>query len=133
MEQATDEQVQNASDNPLILSSRVIGTPVYNREGERLGHVDDLSIEKMSGLTRYAVISFGGFLGLGERFHPVPWSLLDYDVKQDGFVVPLDKSALEGAPHYDAAEIRNLGGPEHRTYGNTIFDYYRPYGTDPYW
>jgi sporulation protein YlmC with PRC-barrel domain len=133
MEQTPSDRAQDTSGHPLILSSRVIGTPVYNREGERLGHVDDLSIEKMSGLTKYAIISFGGFLGLGGQFHPVPWSLLDYDVKQDGFVVPLDKSSLEGAPHYDAAEIRELGGPGHRTYGDTIFGYYMPYGTGPYW
>jgi sporulation protein YlmC with PRC-barrel domain len=133
MEQTTSEQVQDTSGHPLVLSSRVIGTPVYNREGERLGHVDDLSLEKVSGRAKYAIISFGGFLGLGERFHPVPWSLLDYDVKRDGFVVPLDKSALEGAPHYDPAEIRELGGPKHRTYGDTIFNYYGPYGTGPYW
>jgi sporulation protein YlmC with PRC-barrel domain len=133
MEHATGDRPEATSEHPLILSSRVVGTPVYNREGERLGHVDDLSIEKMSGLTKYAIISFGGFLGLGGRFHPVPWSLLDYDVERDGFVVPLDKAALEGAPHYDAAEIRELGGPGHRTYGDTIFGYYGPYGTGPYW
>jgi sporulation protein YlmC with PRC-barrel domain len=133
MDHTTGEQAQETAGHPLILSSRVVGTPVYNREGERLGHVDDLSLEKVSGRARYAIISFGGFLGLDERFHPVPWSLLDFDVKQDGYVVPLDKSALEGAPHYDAAEIRQLGGPEHRTYGDTIFNYYGPYGGGPYW
>lgn len=133
MEQETSEQAQDTSGHPLILSSRVVGTPVFNREGDRLGHVDDLSIEKVSGRAIYAIISFGGFLGIGERFHPVPWSLLDYDVRQGGFVVPLDKSALEGAPHYDAAEIRELGGPRHRSYGDAIFAYYGPYGTGPYW
>jgi hypothetical protein len=127
MEQTPSDRALDTSGHPLILSSRVIGTPVYNRDGERLGQVDDLSIEKLSGLTKYAIISFGGFLGLDERFHPVPWSLLDYDITQDGYVVPLDKSALEGAPHYDAAEIRELGGPEHRTYGDTIFNYYGPW------
>jgi sporulation protein YlmC with PRC-barrel domain len=133
MEQTPSDRAQDTSGHPLILSSRVIGTPVYNREGERLGHVDDLTIEKMSGLTKYAIISVSGFLGFGGRFHPVPWSLLDYDVRQDGFVVPLDEAALEGAPHYDAAEIRELGGPGHRIYGDTIFGYYTPYGTGPYW
>jgi sporulation protein YlmC with PRC-barrel domain len=133
MEQTPSDRAQDTSGHPLILSSRVIGTPVYNREGEQLGHVDDLSLEKVSGRAKYAIISFGGFLGLGGRFHPVPWSLLDYDVAQDGFVVPLDKSALEDAPHYDAAGIRELGGPGHRAYGDTIFGYYGPYGGGPYW
>jgi sporulation protein YlmC with PRC-barrel domain len=99
MDQTTGERAQHTAGHPLILSSRVVGTPVYNREGERLGHVDDLSLEKVSGRAKYAIISFGGFLGLGVRLHPVPWSLLDYDVERDGFVVPFDKSALEGAPH----------------------------------
>lgn len=131
MEHTPQERTQELTGNPLILSSRVVGTPVYNREGDRLGHVDDLSIEKVSGRTIYAIMSFGGFLGIGERFHPVPWSLLDYDVERDGFVVPLDQSALKGAPHYDAGEIRALGGPEHRTYGDAIYGYYGTSGALP--
>lgn len=133
MERTTRERTQDVSGHPMILSSRVVGSPVYNREGDRLGHVDDLSIEKVSGRTIYAIMSFGGFLGIGERFHPVPWSLLDYDAGQGGFMVPLDKAALEGAPHYDAAEIRQLGGPEHRNYGDSIYGYYGTYGAVPYW
>lgn len=114
----------------LILSSRVIGTHVYNREGDHLGQIDDLSIQKVGGRTIYAIMSFGGFLGIGERFHPVPWSLLEYDVEQGGFVVPVSKSALDGAPHYEAAEIAELGGPKHLTYGDSIYGYY---GVKPYW
>lgn len=133
MEQATRERMQDLTGHPLILSSRVVGTAVYNREGDRLGHVDDLSIEKVSGRTIYAIMSFGGFLGIGEKFHPVPWSLLDYDTDQGGFVVPLDQSSLKDAPYYDAAEIRALGGPDHRTYGDTIYGYYGTYGAVPYW
>ena len=133
MVQTTGERTPDVSGHPLILSSRVIGTPVYDPGGERLGHVDELSIEKVSGRTIYAIMSFGGFLGIGEKFHPVPWSLLDYDVDQDGFVVPLDRSALEGAPHYDADEIRELGGSEHRTCGDSIYGYYGTYGAVPYW
>lgn len=133
MEQTTQERAQSTSDHPLILSSRVVGTPVYDRAGNRLGHVDDLSIEKVSGRTVYAIMSFGGFLGIGEKFHPVPWPLLDYDVEQDGFVVPLDPAALKNAPSYDAAEVRELGGPAYRTYGDTIYGYYGTYGAVPYW
>lgn len=132
MEQATQERVQDLH-HPLILSSRVVGTPVYDREGEKLGNVDDLSIDKKSGKTVYAVLSFGGFLGIGERFHPVPWSLLEYDTERDGYVVPLTPSALKDAPHYDAGEIRMLGGADHRRYGDTIYGYYGTYGAVPYW
>ena len=132
MDQMTRERTVDI-DHPLILSSRVTGTAVYDRAGTRLGHVDDLSIEKVSGRTIYAIMSFGGFLGIGERFHPVPWSLLDYDVERGGFTVPLDPSVLKDAPSYDAAEIRELGGPEYRTHGDTIYGYYGTYGAVPYW
>ncbi len=132
MDQTTRERTADFGQ-PLIMSSRVVGTPVFDRAGNRLGHVDDLSIEKESGRALYAIMSFGGFLGIGEKFHPVPWSLLDYDVGQAGFVVPLDESALKGAPHYDAAEVRILGGPDYRTYGDTIYGYYGTYGAVPYW
>ena len=132
MDPMTQERPETTG-HPLILSSRVIGTPVFDRAGTRLGHVDDLSIEKASGRTIYAIMSFGGFLGIGEKFHPVPWSLLEYDVERGGFAVPLEPSSLKDAPSYDAAEIRDLGGPEHRTYGDTIYGYYGTYGAVPYW
>lgn len=133
MEHETHQRAQDASGHPLILSSRVVGTPVYDRTGTRLGHVDDLSIEKVSGRTVYAIMSFGGFLGIGERFHPIPWALLDYDVERGGFTVPLDSSVLKDAPHYEPAEIRELGGPDYRMYGDAIYGYYGTYGAVPYW
>jgi len=119
--------------HPLILSSRVIGTPVIDRDGDKLGHVDDLSIEKVSGKCVYAILSFGGILGFGAKFHPVPWLLLDYDVERQAYRVPLDAAAIMDAPSYAAGEIRLLGGPDHRTYGDTIYGYYGAYGAVPYW
>lgn len=121
------------SDHRLILGSRVDGTPVFNKEGDRIGHVDDLSIERTSGRVVYAIMSFGGFLGIGEKFHPIPWSLLDYDVERDGYVVPLDRAALESAPHYGIDELVKLGGASIRHYDQRIFEYYGPYGPLPYW
>lgn len=117
----------------LILASRVTGTPVFSKAGERIGHVDDLSINRVSGQVIYAIMSFGGFLGIGEKFHPLPWSILDYDPEQGGYVVPLDKAALEAAPIYDRYELAELGGPSHQSYGEQIFGYYGPYGSVPYW
>ena len=133
MDQTTRERTAEDAHHPFILASRVVGTPVYDRSGQKLGHVDDLTIEKLGGRTLYAIMSFGGFLGIGEKFHPVPWSLLDYDVERGGCVVPIDPAALNDAPSYDAAEIRALGGPEYRTYGDTIYGYYGTYGAVPYW
>ena len=133
MEQTTVDAAPDAMEHPLILSSRVIGKAVFDSSGTRLGHVDDLSIEKVGGRVIYGIISFGGFLHIGERFHPVPWSLLDYDVGRDGFTVPLDPSVLKDAPSYDREELRELGGASYRRYSDTIFAYYGPYGAVPYW
>jgi sporulation protein YlmC with PRC-barrel domain len=126
-------ELRDRADHALILASRVTGTPVFDSAGNRLGHVDDLSIEKADGRVVYAIMSFGGFLGIGGKFHPLPWELLDYDMERAGFVVPLDPSELKDAPHYDAEELRNLGGADHRLYGERIFGFYGPYGAAPYW
>ena len=116
----------------LILASRVLRTAVFNQDGERIGHVDDLSIERVSGQARYAIVSFGGFLGIGERFHPLPWSALDYQPAQGGFVVALDKATLTEAPHYDRAELVELGGDRSQPEWATIYEYYGRYGVYPY-
>lgn len=115
------------SDHPLILSSRVNGTPVFDGSGERIGHVDDLSIERVSGEVVYAIMSFGGFLGIGEKFHPLPWALLKYDPEHGGYVVALDKAVLKGAPNYDRVELEALGGPSREPI-DRILAYYSPYG-----
>jgi sporulation protein YlmC with PRC-barrel domain len=119
-------------DPNLILASRIEGTRVYNAQGEHLGHIEDLSIEKQTGIVRYGLISFGGLLGLGDRIHPVPWSLLHYDVGQAGYVVPLTKDKLKDAPHYTAAELEAFGGGD-VSYRKDVFSYYGMYGAIPYW
>lgn len=87
--------------HPMISSDRVEGTDVYNLAGDKLGSIDYLVIDKQSGQTRYAVMEFGGFLGMGTDHYPLPWSLLKYDMAKEGYVVPLDKGQLESAPKYD--------------------------------
>ena len=85
----------------LIAAEKVEGTDVYNMQGEKLGTVDDIMLDKVSGKACYAVMSFGGFLGMGEKQHPLPWSTLKYDSNKGGYVVNLDKAMLEKAPTYD--------------------------------
>jgi sporulation protein YlmC with PRC-barrel domain len=121
-----------SSTSGLITAKRVTGTPVFNANGDRIGHIEDLSIAKVSGQVVYALLSFGGVLGIGERFHPLPWSLLKYDTLKDGYVVPLDKAQIEAAPSYSSDELDIFGG-EDRSYRDTLFDYYGPYGAVPYW
>ena len=95
--------------------------------GDHLGEIYDVMLDKQSGKVAYAIMSFGGFLGLGEKYHPIPWSVLDYDTEKGGYIVPLTKEKLEAAPMYDSE-----GEPdwEDRAYGKRVHDYY---GTMPYW
>ena len=111
----------------LIAAAKVGGTPVYNRHGERLGTVEDVMLDKRSGRVAYAVMSFGGFLGIGERYHPLPWSLLRYDVELGGYIVDIDRSQLEKAPSYAASEEADWAD---RNWGKQVSDYY---GVRPYW
>ncbi len=99
--------VSNPSDTSgrLIAASKVNGTNVYNPAGEKLGSVYDVMLDKISGRTEYAILSFGGFLGIGDKYHPLPWNQLKYDTGQGGYVVNLDRSRLEGAPAYAASEM----------------------------
>jgi PRC-barrel domain len=105
----------------LIAASKVNGTRVYDTTGERLGSVYDVMIDKGSGKAEYAIMSFGGFLGIGDSYHPLPWHILTYDEAQGGFVVNLDRSRLEGAPYYRDGDSATWNDP---AYGRRIDDYY---------
>jgi sporulation protein YlmC with PRC-barrel domain len=107
--------------NPVISSDKVEGTAVYNSNGDKLGSIDDLVIDKRSGQVRYAALEFGGFLGMGTDRYPVPWNMLKYDTNLDGYVVPLTESQLEKAPRYREDE----GRPDYADdYGRKVYDYY---------
>lgn len=115
-------------DRSLILSSRVEDTPVYNTAGERIGSISDLSIDRISGQVVYAIMSFGGFLGLGKQFHPLPWSMLDYDPERQGYVVPINEQDLQDAPVYTAEELARLGGDSQAIDRAKLYEYYARYG-----
>jgi hypothetical protein len=119
---ATDET------DHLISSDKAVGTAVYNRQGEHLGSVYNLMIDKYSGQVAYAVMSFGGFLGMGESYHPLPWRTLTYDTRKGGYVVDLDRRRLETAPSYTSTTAPNWSD---RTYGHRVDDFYGvpPYGS----
>src|SRR6478735_4427297 len=88
----------------LIASSKVEGTPVFNQSGEQLGSVYNFMVDKISGQVAYVVMSFGGFLGIGESYHPLPWRALTYDPRLGGYVVDIDRDLLVDAPQYSAGE-----------------------------
>ena len=104
----------------LISSSKVDGTAVYATDGDKIGTVDHLMIGKRSGRVEYAVMSFGGFLGMGEDYHPLPWDALDYDTNRGGYVVNIDKNRLKDAPSYK----RDSQPAFDRQYGETVYNYY---------
>ena len=95
-------QVKDPSDTggSLIAASKVNGTNVYDTAGEKVGSIYDVMIDKRTGNTAYAIMSFGGFLGIGDQYHPLPWQSLTYDESQGGYIVNIDRSRLEGSPPY---------------------------------
>lgn len=97
--------ITRVSAQDVISSDRVEGTHVYNTSGDKLGTIDDLMIDKVSGQVRYAVMAFGGFLGIGTETYPVPWCMLRYDTALDGYVVPLDEATLERAPRHAGDKV----------------------------
>src|SRR6478735_1698359 len=104
MEDLDMPDVMEITSGTLIAAEKVNGTNVYNPAGDKLGSVEDIMIDKVSGKAIYAVMSFGGFLGIGDKHHPLPWSSLKYDTQKEGYVVNLDKRTLEGAPSYEVDE-----------------------------
>jgi hypothetical protein len=118
---STSGDVPTDETDRLVASNKVEGTSVYNRQGEHLGEVYNFMVDKYSGKVAYAVMSFGGFLGIGESYHPLPWKALTYDTRMGGFVVDLDRSRLEGAPHYGRDEDPWASD---RDYGRNVHSYY---------
>jgi PRC-barrel domain len=113
-------EVEMDETGDLISSSKVEGTAVYDRKGEKLGTVENFMVGKRSGRVNYAVMSFGGLLGMNESYHPLPWNSLTYDTKLGGYVVDLDKDRLSRAPSHRAGEDA-FADPG---YGRRVNDYW---------
>ncbi len=117
----TGEGVAIEETQRLIASSKVEGTPVFSRAGEQLGTVYNFMVDKITGQVAYVVMSFGGFLGIGESYHPLPWRALTYDTRLGGYVVDIDKDRLADAPHYGAGEDPFVDAE----YGAKVDTYYK--------
>lgn len=92
-----------ATANPtfnLISSENVEGTTVYDPSGDKIGEIDHLMIDKVSGSVRYAVMSFGGFMGLGHSHYPLPWNALTYDRERGGYITNVTAEKLKDAPEF---------------------------------
>ena len=84
----------------LIASNKVEGTAVYGREGDRLGSIYNFMVDKFSGQVEYAVMTYGGFLGMGTRYYPLPWRILTYDTRQGGYRIDMSSRDFERAPSF---------------------------------
>lgn len=114
------ERVTADETNTLIAADKVQGTAVYDAGGERLGTIDSLMLNKRSGKVAYAVMSFGGFLGIGERYHPLPWDKLTYDTDKGGYNIGYTQDELRAGPTYSRDEIDDFDGDRSRG----VDDYY---------
>jgi sporulation protein YlmC with PRC-barrel domain len=111
----------------VLAASTLTGDEVRNPAGEYLGKVDEIMIDILSGKVAYAVLSFGGFLGMGNKLFAVPWATLKVDEDLQHFVLDIDKAKLEKAPGFDKEHWPDMVD---NTWGNQIFSYYK---AKPYW
>jgi hypothetical protein len=121
----TDQGV--TTGKPLIESDRVEGTTVYDPQGKNIGSIKRLMIEKISGRVAYAVMSFGGFLGMGEEEHSIPWSKLTYDTNLGGYRTDITEDQLRGAPAFTRDRSWDWSDRQRE---RELHDYYR---TRYYW
>jgi hypothetical protein len=111
----------------LIGSDKVEGTAVYRSNGDKVGRIERVMLDKISGKVVYAVMSFGGFMGIGEDYYPLPWSLLTYNPRLEGYEVNIGEEQLRGAPKYNTHQTWDWTSPER---GRAVDDYYH---TPSYW
>ncbi len=124
MAQPTLERRETAA---LIGSDKVEGTPVYRDNGEQIGRIERVMIDKISGKVAYAVMRFGGLTGIGDDHCPLPWSLLKYNTSLDGYEVNISDLQLKGAPRFARNEDWDWAD---RSNDRRIYDYYQVL---PYW
>ncbi|OLP59509.1 photosystem reaction center subunit H [Xaviernesmea oryzae] len=110
----------------LIASDKVEGTAVYGANDDHIGTIERLILEKRSGRVAYAVLSFGGFLGIGSDYYPLPWEKLTYHERLSGYRTDLTREQVEKAPKYRSDEDYQWDAAN----GRRVYDYY---GVPPYW
>jgi hypothetical protein len=111
-------------NHQLISSEDVEGVSVYGAGDEKIGEIDHLMIDKISGRVTYAVMSFGGFLGLAHSHYPIPWAALKYDIELGGYRTGITEGQLKDAPSYSDD---SWGDRDWETRTHTA------YGVSPYW
>jgi sporulation protein YlmC with PRC-barrel domain len=117
---------EHRETHELIGSDKVEGTNVYRSNGEQIGEIERVMLGKRSGKIAYAVMSFGGFLGIGHDHYPIPWSRLTYNEKLGGYELNVSDKELQGAPKYDPDQEWAWDRAQDRK----VYDYY---GVPGYW
>ena len=118
---ATATSLENRETASLIGSDKVDGTAVYGPDQGKIGSIERVMIDKVSGKVSYAVLGFGGFLGIGNDHYPLPWQSLKYDTRLGGYVTGVTESQLQGAPKYGNDNDWNWGDPARN---RAVNDYY---------
>ena len=104
-----------------IRAKKVIGTNVKDPSGTKIGAIEDIILDKQSNAIMFAVVGFGGFLGMAEKYHPIPWSSLDYSPGDNAYVVSYTKDQLEAAP---AGSIEDLTRDDGYGMRDKTYQYY---------
>jgi sporulation protein YlmC with PRC-barrel domain len=126
----TDKIIKTNPDKKyrsVLAAGTLEGDTVRNSAGEDLGKIDEIMIDIPTGRVAYAVLSFGGFLGMGDRLFAIPWSLLKVDEDEKAFILDVDKTILENAPGFDKSNWPDMSDT---TWGSKVFNYYH---AEPYW
>ncbi|HZZ34851.1 MAG TPA: PRC-barrel domain-containing protein [Caulobacteraceae bacterium] len=105
-----EQEPRSFGASELIAADKIQGKDIFNRQGENLGKVRGIYIDKTSGKVEFLTVAQGGVLGAGAKHHPLPWATLDYDPDRKGFVIDLDKALLDAAPCYAVEELEEDGG-----------------------
>jgi sporulation protein YlmC with PRC-barrel domain len=113
--------IETRETGNLIGSDKVEGTAVFGADAEKIGSIERVMIDKVSGRVSYAVLSFGGFLRVGHDHYPLPWQSLKYDTRLGGYVTGITESQLRGAPKYGNDNEWNWSDPAR---GRAVNDYY---------
>lgn len=111
----------------IVQTEEVIGVNVKNTKGENLGEIEEIMLDKVNGNVHYVVLSFGGFLGMGDKLFALPWKILHYDKEQECFIINVEKENLKNAPGFSRD---NWPDTSDRMWEESIFDFY---GEKPYW
>ena len=125
--QIRDDGSPKPKKHSLIASDRVEGTPVRRPNAEKIGTIHRLMIDKISGKVAYAVLNFGGFLGIGAHYYPIPWERLNYNTKFEAYELDISDEELKKAPSFGANTEFDWGD---RAREAQIYDYYN---VPPYW